>query len=167
MNEKKNQIILSLIKKMTINYEKFKWGPKNQEELDLYLRMLSDLPESHLINAVDEIIKAEHYPPTIADIRRKTACLIIGETLDDGEALGELMLNISRYGRYDMHGQERLNPDVKKTVERMGGYGAVCDMSYDSLRKTFLHIFNQIKESRIKSVMLSDKKLLGGPNEKV
>lgn len=94
------------------------------QTLNIYERLLADLPIEALEAAVMQHIAESRFFPTVAELRTKTMILIGPRRPSAMEAWGDVRKAFSRYGRYRQ--PEFENPIVAKVVESMG-WVSLCD----------------------------------------
>lgn len=68
------------------------------ESAAVYARMLLDLDYEAASAAVARLVAVSKFPPSIAEIREATLTLNVGEQRPGGEAWGEVLKAIGRYG---------------------------------------------------------------------
>ena len=92
------------------------------EQIDLYINMLYDIPSDALQQAVDVIITTERFFPAIATIR--AAALQDESHLNAEEAWAFVSRRIQTNGR--MAGTTGLTAEMKVGIDACGGWMALC-----------------------------------------
>lgn len=94
--------------------------------VELWYKMLQDIPMQKVQNAAARYIMEEHFPPTIADIRKRCAEDNAAQLPDWEQGWSELMNAIHRYGYMrEAEALASLSPITAETVKRLG-FQALC-----------------------------------------
>lgn len=94
--------------------------------ISLWYQMLQDIPMQQVNDAAQRYIMEEHFPPTIADIRKRCFTQQAAALPDWEQGWGELMNAIHRYGYMrEAEALASLNPITAETVKALG-YQALC-----------------------------------------
>ncbi len=112
------RIAVAAIAKLSIAFGK----EMPDEQIDLYINMLYDLPSDALQQAVDSIIATERFFPAIATIR--AAALQDDSHLNAEEAWAFVSRRIQTNGR--MAGTTGLTAEMKVGIGACGGWTALC-----------------------------------------
>lgn len=109
----------------------------DDDTLNLWHEMLSDLPLNIAAIATKSMIATLRYPPTIADIRESVARSMAearGE-LTAGEAWGKVLAAVRKYGDNDERQVERARDALGDTlwdaVRLIGGWAYLCSTDDD------------------------------------
>lgn len=98
----------------------------SDKAIELWYQMLQDIPMDKVQDAVARYIMEEHFPPTIADIRKRCFTQQAAALPDWEQGWGELMNAIHRYGYMrEAEALASLNPITAETVKALG-YQALC-----------------------------------------
>ena len=98
----------------------------SKESVTLWYTMLKDLPVGQVREAVMRYIMEEHFPPTIADIRKRCTERQAAQLPDWEQGWGEVMNAIHRWGYMrESEALASLNPITAETVKCLG-YQALC-----------------------------------------
>ena len=119
----------------------------DSESMSIWYELLKDLDYMVAQAAVQKHMVSSKFPPTIADIREKSAGLAKGYIPTWSEGWGQVVKAISRYGLYDRKGALESMDDITRTaVERMG-FEELCRSENQSVdRANFRMIYEQIVE---------------------
>ena len=133
INEQERQqrrIAVAALAKLSIAFDK----QMPDEQIDLYINMIYDLPSDALQKAVDEIIATERFFPAVATIR--SVALSDDQLLSAEEAWAFICQRIQSGGR--SAGTSGLTTEMKLGIDACGGWVALCESTRpDQDRYTF------------------------------
>jgi hypothetical protein len=111
------------------------------EQIDIYIDALHDIPGEQLAQAVKTIIGTERFFPAVATIRQ--TALVDPSRLSAEEAWGFISRRIQSGGR--MAGTRGLTDDTKRSVDACGGWPALCESTNPTGdRITFTKAYNAV-----------------------
>lgn len=125
----------------------------NDTAVELWFRMLNDIPYSLAIVFLQKWVSTEKWSPSIADIRSGVTNMAKGEIKDWTEAWAEVRRAIGRYGMHrEFEAMKSLSPLARQTVEWLGWKSLCCapenDASYRAnFRDTYTNLANREKET--------------------
>ena len=126
-------------------------GPKTSE---LYERELADIDGAIGLAAVKRIIRTSKWFPKVSEIRGVAAALLHGPTRLGGEAWGDVIAAISRFGSYRTPGFQ--DPLVKEIV-RMLGWQTLCRGENEAAdRARFIEIYDGLVEKRQNEILATN-----------
>lgn len=105
--------------------------------------------------ALQKLIATNTFPPTIAEVRQALNNTQQEESLDGGEAWGEVMKRIHTFGRYkEKEALEELTELTRKTVNCIG-WSNLCDSENEVAdRAHFMKIYNAIKKREMEKSLI-------------
>lgn len=120
-----------------------KTTPKTSE---IYERMLADLDYPTANAAVERLLATSRYMPTIAEIRDACMTLTHGDRAAGGEAWGECMAAIRRYGIYRVPGKDFSfkDPVVARCVHALGWEELCNSENATADRARFIELYDQL-----------------------
>ncbi|HQC05129.1 MAG TPA: replicative helicase loader/inhibitor [Paludibacteraceae bacterium] len=136
----------------------------NQEAMELWYEMLSDVPYDVASAGLKKWISTNKWSPSIADIREMASTVTDGEIPDWGSAWGEVIQAIRHYGTYrESEALRSLSPLCRKTVERIGFYNLCMSENETADRANFRMVYEQLAERNKKDSQIpySLKQLIG------
>lgn len=168
MNKSEFAILASAIKTY---YPKEGLFP-TKESMELWYRMLADIPYDAAENAVNRYVASNKFPPTIADIREYAAMAKLPEVADWSEAWEKARKAVRKFGSYQKEeALEWLDPVTAEAVKRFG-YMDLCMMENPEVAKAqFRDIYNQIAKRKkadaqipaaLNAFIEDARKLIGG-----
>ena len=117
----------------------------NIEAAQMWYGFLKDLDYAPVVAGLQKWIATEKWPPTIADIRDMAAEASNGKIPDWGEAWGQVVRAIHRYGSYRApEALASMSPQTAATV-RCIGWDAIC---FSEEPETMRAQFRQMYELR-------------------
>lgn len=123
--------------------------------IQLWYRLLGDLPYKVCETALFELFATHEYPPQISEIRAKCAEYMKQQVKDAGEAWGDVQKAISNYGYYRAEeAMESLTPSVREAVKRLGFREICLNENQDAVRAHFFKIYNAIADRSLNDVKL-------------
>lgn len=117
-----------------------------EDSVGVYSRMLGDLDYATANAATEQLIAISKWPPTVADIRERCAALTHGEVKAGGEAWGEVLRAIGRYGRNRTPGVDFAwsDPALGEAVSAMS-WRELCDSDNQIAdRARFIDVYDAI-----------------------
>ena len=93
------------------------------EQIDIYIDALHDLPSEDLNHAVNVVISTEKYFPAIATIRQ--AALADPSQLSPEEAWSAVLERIRQYGRAEGAGD--VTTPIRAAINACGGWSRLCE----------------------------------------
>lgn len=123
--------------------------PSSKITLDtvgIYERMLADLEYVVANAAVERLLATAKFLPTIAEIREACAALTVGEKRAGGEAWGDVLDAVGRYGAYRV---PALNfrfedPLVAKCVAALGWRELCLSENQQADRARFIELYDRL-----------------------
>lgn len=127
----------------------------SKEAVELWYKMLRDIPLPDLQRAVTSYIMEEHFPPAISDIRQRAFKSQIAQIPDWEQGWEALMRAISRWGySRESEALTSLPPLAAETTRRIG-YKAVCASEAIGVeRAAFRDIYTRIAEREQQNLQL-------------
>lgn len=125
--------------------------------VDLWHELLSDIDFNLAKAAVKKILLESPYPPTIAEIRKQAAEIMMPEEnkIDPAEAWGEVERAIRYYGSYmEEEALASMSPAVAKVVKYIGWREICLSEEPEVVRGQFLKMYQQVQERERKEALL-------------
>ncbi len=130
---------------------------------EIYERMLLDQDSAIAAAAVERLLATSKFMPTIAEVRE--ACLVvgIGDTKQGGEAWGDVLRLIGRYGAYRAPGSdfEIADPIALRCVQALGWQQLCASDEPTADRARFIDLYDRLATSERKEKNTSEL-----PNQK-
>lgn len=120
------------------------------DSMAVYARLLIDLDYDAANASAARLIATSKFPPTVAEIREATLAMQHGEVRAGGEAWGDVLRAISRYGRYRTPGREFqfADPVVGECVAALK-WRELCDSeSQEADRARFIQLYDRLAAQR-------------------
>lgn len=149
----------------------------SKESVALWYQMLCDIPARQIQEAVKRYVLEEHFPPTIADIRKRCTERQAAQLPDWEQGWGEVMNAIHRWGYMrESEALASLNPITAEVVKNLG-WQALCASEnpegdriafrevhsrYTANARRNLGLTSDLKVSGYKSLTNTDKLKLEG-----
>lgn len=144
-NSNKEQFI-KILSLAAINYPNFQL---DKERLQLFYKMLRDIDITVLETAMLSHISSSSFPPTIADLRKKSVEVENNNMAlsDATKAWGEVTAAISEFGYYEpKKALESMTPLTRKIVKSIG-WSDLCHSSQIGVeRGQFIKMYNSYKD---------------------
>lgn len=116
----------------------------DQQSIDVWWTMLSDLDYKPCLMALKGHISTCKFPPSIAELREKTAGMIQAPVRDWGEAWEDVMRAIRFCGMYrEQEALEKMDEITKKCVNRIGFQNLCLSENITADRANFRMIYEQ------------------------
>ena len=147
----------------------------NDTAVELWYRMLNDIPYELGINFLQKWVATEKWPPTVADIRQGVTSLATGGSKNWAEAWAEVRKAIGRYGVHrESEAMQSLSPLARQTVSWLGWKSICCAPEDDaSYRANFRDVYNTVAQRQMETAQLPERlraelagsqiKAIGGP----
>lgn len=122
----------------------------------LYVDHLDDIADNVLSKAIDEIIVRNRFFPSIAEIRERSALVVLGDTLppESAVAWAEVWRAVTSDGRF--HKPQWSHPSISLALEECGGYYELCMSTQpERLRSQFIRAFSRMREDTIRNVAVT------------
>lgn len=129
------------------------------ETSKVYERMLRDLDYPAANAAVERLLATARFMPTVADIREAALSLNLGETRPGGEAWGEVLRLIGRWGarRYDQGWELPTNDAVLRQTVGSLGWVNLCDSENQAAdRARFIELYDKLAAQRRRSLLADE-----------
>lgn len=159
MNTKEVYKLLSVIE---LAYPSFKVLDK-REGVELWYQMLQDLNFEDCRNVILEYSATEKFPPSIADIRKRTAEFNTPKELSTSEALNkakELAVHYGANGYCNAYQACKNISELLYLTVRAIGWSTFCGMNEYETGKTFREIYNEFKAEQEKNAKIPQVILL-------
>lgn len=148
-----------LLQLLAIAYPKAGFAA-NEETVQLWFEMLSDLPDLLVVAAVKRMIATNPYPPTIADVRKNAvdaADMAQGNVIGSAEAWGYVSKAMRKHGSYSP-GEARASmpPEVWAMVERFGWRDMCMSENIDVIRGQFKSMWEGTEKRRRENAMVPE-----------
>ena len=129
----------------------------SKEAISLWYQMLQDIPMQQVNDAAKRYIMEEHFPPTIADIRKRCFTQQAAALPDWEQGWGEVMNAIHRYGYMrEAEALASLNPITAEVVKCMG-FQALCQSeNAEGDRIAFREIHSRYTARERQNLQLAD-----------
>jgi len=123
----------------------------------IYERMLADLDYPAANAAVERLLATARMPPTIAEIRDATLTMQTGEVRPGGDAWGEVLAAIGRFGRGRVPGTDfRFKDPVTARCVTALGWRELCDSEMVTAdRARFIELYDRLA-AMVRRSQLSD-----------
>jgi hypothetical protein len=129
------------------------------ESVGVYERMLADLDYPAANAAVERLLATSKWLPTVAEIRESTLALTVGEIRAGGEAWGDVLRAMRRYGYVRTPGKEFDfdfdDPAVAETVKSMNWTELCSSGNVVADRARFIELYDQLA-ARSRRLQLSE-----------
>lgn len=135
----------------------------SKESVTLWYTMLKDLPTEQVREAVMRYIMEEHFPPTIADIRKRCVARQAAALPDWEQGWGEVMAAIHRWGYLrESEALASLNPLTAEVVKNLGWQALCASENPEGDRIAFREIHNRYTAQARQNLQLtSDLRVQG------
>lgn len=113
----------------------------------VYERMLRDLDYPAANAAVEKLLATSRFMPTVAEIREAVLSLTAGDAPTGGDAWGQVIASVHRYGRNRRPGHDFqfADPVVAHCVKAFG-WEEICDSeSQTADRARFIEMYEQVQ----------------------
>lgn len=113
----------------------------------LWFEQLKDIPYIEVQKVINEYVKFNKYPPSIADIRQGVTDMLLPKVVEWSDAWEEVLNIAFKYGSY--RGQEAIaelkkNEIAYETLSEIGGYRNLCASENLSVeRANFRDVYNR------------------------
>lgn len=114
----------------------------SDEASTVYERMLADLDYATANAAVERLLATSKWIPTVAEIRETALTLGSGETRPGGDAWGDVLAAVGRYGCYRSPAFE--DPLVAKCVDALGWREICLSENQVADRARFIQLYDQL-----------------------
>jgi hypothetical protein len=124
----------------------------NEFTVKAYERMLVDLDVKLAAATVEHLMATRTFMPTIAEVRSTCAEMQHGPVAAGGEAWGQVLHAIGRYGYYRVPGQDFTfaDPVVARCVEAMGWRNLCSSENQVADRARFTELYDKLaKQERV------------------
>ncbi|MCQ2113325.1 MAG: replicative helicase loader/inhibitor [Bacteroidaceae bacterium] len=156
MNKKEFSILIKLIR---TTYPQQNLFP-NEESIEIWYRMLKDIPYEIAMVAVEKWISMNKWAPAISDIREYATGMCQEQEQDWGEGWNELLRAIARYGYYDEDGAlESMSPVTRETVRRLGFKELCLSTNQMADRANFRTVYETISKRNKEDAQLPGRLL--------
>lgn len=154
MNKKEFAIFASALRTY---YPKEKILP-NEQAMVLWYEQVQDIPYKAAEIALQRWVATNKWSPSIADLREQVATLAQGESKSWGEAWGEVLRAVARYGSYcEAEALESLDGLTSKVVKRLG-YKSICmSENIANERASFRMIYEQEQQRQVQDAQIPKK----------
>ncbi len=135
----------------------------SKESVTLWYTMLKDLPTEQVREAVMRYIMEEHFPPTIADIRKRCVERQAAALPEWEQGWGEVMNAIHRWGYMrESEALATLNPLTAEVVKNLGWQALCASENPEGDRIAFREIHNRYTTQARQNLQLtSDLRVQG------
>lgn len=117
---------------------------ETKESIALWYKMLCDLPGEQVDEAVKRYIMEEHFPPTIADIRKRCVARQAAALPEWEQGWGEVMNAIHRWGYLrESEALASLNPLTAEVVKNLGWQALCASENPEGDRIAFREVHNR------------------------
>lgn len=145
--------VLACLALLGMAYPKEAGQYKDPRTIELWVRMLADLPGDLLVHATQECIASLSWFPKIAELRQAAAIIQLAADPVPAPhaAWGEVLREMERVGRLSRYGMPLAfsHPLVEEVVE-MFGWTRLCEAeNLVSERAQFLQAYTQRSEQRL------------------
>lgn len=142
--------VLGLLTILQANYPRF-YADMTPEALkicaDTWTVMLSDTSLEIATLALQRLIAISKFPPTIAELRESISAVRNPKLPDSGEAWGEVLEAIRKYGYYNpTEGLNSLREPVREIVRRMGWRDLCMSENGMADRAHFLRMYETLEK---------------------
>lgn len=121
----------------------------------LYERLLADLDYTTTNAAIERLIATSKWPPTIAEIREAALALVDGETRPGGDAWGDVLRAIGRYGNERIPGYhfDFDDPVVAQCVAALQWRELCLSENQVADRARFIELYDRATATRRRSML--------------
>lgn len=128
----------------------------SEAQIELYTRILSDLPPQTILAAVVQHVASSKWFPRVAELREIATGLLPGGDIPTvTAAYGEVQSRIADTGSYGV--PEWSHPAIAKTVEAMGWRSICFSEEPDVCRSNFIRLYEiYVKRLRDETTMLPE-----------
>lgn len=123
--------------------------------MELWYRALQDIPYVVIEAALNKWVSTEKWSPSIAEIREKSAEIMIGARGDWGEGWKQVVDAIRYYGQYrPLAALESMDEVTRECVDRLG-YLEICRTENMAVeRANFRQLYEQISARKLKEAQM-------------
>lgn len=116
----------------------------NEQALALWYKQLKDIPYELAEVTLNKWVAVNKWSPSIADIREQALQIQQGDVKSWGDAWGEVLNAIHRYGTYEADKAVNSLDDItRKCVKRLGFYNLCVSENIAVERANFRQIYEQ------------------------
>lgn len=123
------------------------------DSIRVYVSMLSDLDFDAANAGIARLVATAKFPPTIAEIREATLAMASGEVRAGGDAWGDLLKAVARWGRNRQPGKDFHfeDPVVAEVVAALN-WRELCDSEHpEAARARFIQLYDKLAANRRRS----------------
>lgn len=130
----------------------------NNYATELWYKQLADIPYEVFQAVIMKWVAAEKWSPTIADIRRMAAEIMLGEIPDWGTAWQEVIRAMGACGRnYPQEAYKMMGELTRDAVSRLG-WTKLCESENPAAnRANFRDIYNELAEKARRERQIPEK----------
>ena len=119
------------------------------EQIELWYRVLQDIPYLVAETALKMWVCEEKWPPTIAELRAMAAELTGNDVPDWGEAWNLVTKAVWRFGYpHPEEAKEMIGPTGWKAVQAIGGWQRLCESDNEATDRANFHQCYEIYQKR-------------------
>lgn len=125
------------------------------ETAKAYERMLRDLDVRATTAALEHLMATRNYMPTIAEVRAAVAEMQQGPVRPGGEAWGDVVRAVGRYGYYRTPGEDfkLLDPVTMRCIDALGWRNLCSSENSQADRARFIELYDRLaKQDRTETV---------------
>lgn len=113
--------------------------------LSAWYDLIGDLDYQPCWIAAKRVIQTHKFPPSVAEIREAYSEVVNGPSVSYGDAWGDVMMAIRRYGYMrEQEALESLDPLTRKAVQNLGYQNLCMSESPETDRANFRMIYEQL-----------------------
>jgi hypothetical protein len=123
----------------------------------VYIAGLADLDADRVRAAIDRLVKSSRYIPTIAEIRAAAVDVAHGARRLGGQAWGECLALIRRYGSHRWPGIdfEVTDPILLTTIRSLGWFDLCASDNPHADRARFIDLYDQLAQGERKEAAIA------------
>lgn len=131
---------------------------RDEYALKLWYSLLGDMPYEVLNIAIQKHILTSKFPPTVSELRGLAIGLVEGEERDWGQAWGEVVRLIKKYGyTRPQEAYAEMDNLTLQTVKRLGWENICTSENIAVERANFRQIYEIVKQGESEQVVLPSK----------
>ena len=126
--------------------------------MSLWYELLQDIPDEVVARAANQYMAEEHFPPTVADIRKRCFASQAAQLPDWEQGWAELMNAIHRYGYMrEAEAIASLSPITAETVKCLGFQALCASENPEGDRIAFREIHSRYTSRARENLQLPDR----------
>ena len=149
MTEEQTQMLVTVLVTSFPNTMVRLSAEQQRQTMATYRRMLGDLDYAVANAAVERLLATSRFMPTVAEIRDAALSLTTTEQVAGGEAWGDVLKAVARYGAYRIPGTDFAfaDPLVAKSVACLGWQNLCLSENQPADRARFIELYDKLTQT--------------------